>query len=268
MENIFKINRIFVVILISLLVLRVGYSQASFVVHKVIGEPYLQVNDSIKSLTKGSLIDKSAILTMNRDDVVHYINDEGELFKLLDTGSFSYEDLQNIPALQNNPSFLRESFSYLWKELTNTLAVRNKKSGVVYRGEELVVKLNPVDSALIAGNEIRFEWVPKEGKEKDYYFILKDVSSGLTTVIGTPSTKLTLIIDGTLLKYGNQYDWTIAETQLPEKDFPFSSFQIGSKEEIKNSMQKIKQIYSFLSKNGYSKDEIRNISCQEFKICF
>jgi len=268
MENLFKIDRILVVILINLLVIRVGYSQTSFVVHKVIGEPYLQVNDSIKSLTRGSLIDKSSVLVMNRDDVVHYINDEGELYRLLETGSFSYEDLQNIPASQNNPSFLKELISYSWKEFTNTIAVRNKKSGVVYRGEELIAKLNPVDSAFIAGSEIRFTWEPKENKEKDYYFILRDVSKGTITTIGTPSTGLTLMVDENLLMFGNKYEWAIAETRIPPDDFPFSSFEIGSKEEIKNSMQKIKQIYSLLSKNGYSREEIRNIACQEFKICY
>ena len=268
MENLFKIDRLLIVILVSIFATQFAHSQTSFVVHMVEGEPYLKVNDSTKAVTKGALLDKNIVLIMGRDDVVHFINDEGELYRLLDTGSFSYKDLQNIPTAQNSPSFLKESWSYLWKEFTNTLAVRNKKSGVVYRGEKLVVKLNPVDSAFVAGNEIRFEWVPKEDKEKDYYFILRDVSSGLTTTIGTPSTNLTLIVDGALLKYGNQYEWTIAETKLPEKDFPFSSFKIGTKEEIKNSMQKIKQIYAFLSKNGYSKEEIRKISCQEFKICF
>ena len=268
MENLFKINRLLVVILFNFFVFQVAISQSYFVVHRVQGEPYIEVNDSIKSVTKGSLLDKGTLLTMGRSDNIHFINNEGDLFKLFQTGSFSHSDLEKILPIENNSSFLRKSLSYAWKELTNTLPTRNNKSGVVYRGEELIFKLNPVDSAFIAGNEIHFEWKPKEGKEKNYYFILKDVSRGLTTTIGTPSTNLNLIVDGTLLKYGNQYEWTVTETQLPEKDFPFSSFEIGSKEEIKNSMQKIKQIYAFLSKNGYSRDEIRRISCQEFKICY
>ncbi len=221
MENLFKIDKWLVIILLCLLVIQINYAQTSLVVHRVQGEPYLQVNDSIKSVTKGSLLDKNTVLVMNREDVVHYINDEGALYRLIETGSFSYEDLLGIPASQNNMSFIKSGFRYFWKELTNTIAIRNKKSGVVYRGEELIVKLNPVDSAFIAGNEIRFEWEPKEGKEKDYYFILRDVSSGLTTIIGTTATDLTLMVDDILLKSGNPYEWTIAETKLPPKDFPF-----------------------------------------------
>jgi hypothetical protein len=268
MENLFKINRILVLILFNFFVFQLAFSQHGFVVHRVNGEPYLQVNDSVKSVTKGSLLDKNTLLTMGRSDNIHFINDKGDIFKLFDSGTFSYSDLEKIPALENNSSFLRNSLSYAWKEFTNTLAVRNKKSGVVYRGEELIVKLNPVDSAFIAGSEIRFEWLPKKDKEKDYYFIFRDVTTGLTTTIGTPSTAISLTVDDNLFKFGNEYEWTITETRFPPKETPFFKFKILTKDEFKSKQGEIKQISSFLKDNGYSKAEIRKTLCQDFKICY
>ncbi len=268
MENLFKINRCILTIPIFLLVFQHALSQQEFIVHRVKGEPYLEVNDSIKSVTKGSILNDNTFLNMNRDDVVNFVDEKGDMFQLINTGTYSYKDLKEIPALENNTSFMRKVYSYVWKEFTNSMPARNNKSGVVYRGDDNILMRYPVDSASVYGGEIRFEWHPIKNKEKNYYFLLRNTESGNVTTIGTPATSLSIAVDNNLLKSGNQYEWSITETRFPDKKTPFHQFKLLNEDEFKAKQGEIKQINSFLKQLGYNKAEIRETRCQDFKVCY
>lgn len=268
MENLFKINRYLLVLPGFLLVFQLALPQQEFIVHRVKGEPYLEVNDSIKSVTKGSILNANTFLKMNRDDVVNFVDENGDMFQLIKTGTYSYKDLKEIPAVENNSSFLRNSLSYLWKEFTNTMPARNNKSGVVYRGDEIIQILYPKDSSSIIGNEVRFAWKPIKNKEKDYYFMLRDIETGLITTIGTPSTSVSITVDNNLLILGKQYEWTVTETKYPDSNIPFYHFNLLTEKEIKDKQKEIKQIMSFLKQQGYNSIEIREVIFQDFKICY
>lgn len=269
MENLSKMIKNLLTILLFFLGSLSVFAQDNFFVYKVDGTPYIEVNDSIKSVTKGSVLTQETLLTMTRDDVVQFINNSGDIFELYKTGTFSYSDLQRIPAHKSSTTLTQKLFAYVWKELTNSLAAHNKKSGVVYRGDAIVLMLHPADSIQIYNNEIRFEWQPIEGKEKDYYFMLRNVETGTITTIGTKDISLSLVVDDYLLKPGNRYEWTVTETKYPNlKKTPFYNFELLSEEEFKSKENDIKSITSSLKDLGYKPLEIREIICQDYKVCY
>ena len=246
-----------------------AYGQNDFFIYQIKGEPYLEVNDSIKSASKGSLLTNGTDLIMNRDDEVQFINEQGDIFELISTGTFNHKDLMTVPAKENNSSFSRKVFSFVWKEFTNNIAFYNNKSGVVYRGDEYPPMIIPSGNASILSDEIQFEWRPLKDKKKNYYLLLKDVTSGNITTIGTPSTALFLTVDNNLLKPGTTYEWTITETRLPNMEkLEFRSFDILSPEDLRSKASEIKNLNASLFKLGFTRDEIRRILCEDYKLCY
>ena len=158
----------------------------------------------------------------------------------------------------------------MWKEFTNNIVARRDKSGVVYRGDGIVLMRHPADSIKIYHSEIKFEWDSIKDKTKEYYFILKDLDTDKTTKIGTLATSISLFVDGTILKQGGNYKWAIVETKYPNYNKTvFYNFKVINKSEFETlEKEKIKEISNFLEKLGFSKIEIRKTICQDFKICY
>ena len=90
MENLSKMIKNLLTILLFFLGSLSVFAQDNFFVYKVDGTPYIEVNDSIKSVTKGSVLTQETLLKMTRDDVVQFINNSGDIFELYKTGTFSY----------------------------------------------------------------------------------------------------------------------------------------------------------------------------------
>ena len=268
MENLFKVIQAGIAWLLVIGTIQ-SHAQQDYFVYAVKGEPYLEVNDSIKPVNKGSILDQYTQITMNRDDEVQFINEQGDLFELYQTGTFKNTDLQQIQPKKNNTSFTRKLFSYVWKEFTYNLASRNNKSGVVYRGDDIILMRYPADSIQIFADQIRFEWLPIETKEKDYYFVLKDKSSGLVTTIGTPATSLALTVDQNLLKLGADYEWAITETRFANLEkIPFYGFRLLDEKEFKSKQLEIQQLTKDLKQLGFSNSEVREICCKDYKFCY
>jgi len=267
MENLFKIK--------TLLILTLAFtsaqgiqSQNNLFVYKFSGQPVVEVNDSIRPMTKGTVIDESTSLIMNRDDILHFINEQGTLFELISTGRFSQKELLKVPAMQNNSSFSQKTFSYLWKEFTNSIALRNNKSGVVYRGDQLNL-LWPTNNDAIYTSEIKFDWEPVENKKKPYYFILRETETGSMTKIGTYTNSVILFVDNALLKNGKNYEWTVVETKFPNLEkLEFNEFMVGTQKEFEDLKAEIGAISRLLNDMGLNNREIKDAMCVDFKKCY
>jgi len=269
MENLFKIAKVFLLCATFFLTIQDAISQQDFFVYRVKGEPYIEVNDSIKSITRGSKIDKNTMVKMNKNDMIYFINDKGDIFELFSTGEYTYGDLQKIPAITDNTSFTQKLSSYMWKEFTNNIAEKHDKGGVVYRGDDIVLMRHPADSIKIFNSEIKFEWNNIKDKVKEYYFLLKDVDTDQITKIGTHSTSISLFVDGSILKEGSHYKWAITETKYPNYNKTvFYNFTFLSQAQFEALAKEIKEISKFLAKLDFDKKEIREIICQDYKICY
>jgi len=270
MENLLKVKRSYVLLIFLFLTFQFCFAKKNkLFVYKYEGSPKIEVNDSIKIVKKGTLLDKNTKLIMHREDVIYMVNDNGDVFKLFQTGTFKHNELLALKPIATNSYFAKTFSLYIWKEITNTSVVRRDKSGVVYRGDDIVLMRYPADSIKVYSNEIRFEWNTIPNKEKDYYFVLRNKETKAITTIGTPVNTISLMIDGTLLQQGHDYEWAITETRFPNMDkTTFYSFHILSKDEFKNVKKDIALISTDLKNMGFTRSEIKAVICQDYKICY
>ena len=243
--------------------------QNDFFVHFYKGVPFIEQHDSIKPISKGSIIEKDAKLIINKKDVVHLIDDKGEVYKISKTGKYKRKELKKIDAEKNSSSFSKAFFTSLWKQFTNAAASKKNKSAVVYRGDDILLMQNPMDSAKVYASEIRFKWKAIPNKTKDYYFILKDVETGELTKFGTPTNELSLFMDDGMLKQGNSYQWAITETKFfNENELSFFNFRFITKSEFKALEPDIKELSNYLKSLGLNKKEIKATVSEDYNIYY
>lgn len=270
MENLFKVKKAYVLLVFLFLTFQFCFAKKNkLFVYKYEGSPKIEVNDSIIIVKKGTLLDENTKLIMQREDVIYMVNDKGDVFELFQTGTFTHKELLAIKPMTTNSSFAKTYFSFVWKEFTNTDVLRRDKSGVVYRGDDIILMRNPADDIRIYNNEIRFEWDRIPNKEKDYYFVIRNKETKTITTIGTPANTLSIMIDGTILQQGQSYEWSITETRFPNMSkIPFYSFQILSNEEFKDVKNNISLISTDLKNMGFTNSEIQIAICEDFKLCY
>lgn len=268
MENLFKIAKNSLCVVIFAMACNV-FSQDDYYVYKFDGIPYLEVNDSIKPITKGMAIKKESMLTLTDSDVIRFINKDGDEYLIDEAGNYNYNTLFEFSKKTNTNSFAKKYLTYLWKQYTNSVVDTRSKSGVVYRGDGVLLMQYPVDSAKVIGTEVSFKWFKKKDKEKNYYLILKDVETNKETIIGTPAISLTLMVDEHLLKSGRNYEWAVTETKYPTEDeTKFYSFSVMKESEFKILSKEMKTIMAYLKQQGLNRLEIQQTLCEVYKICY
>lgn len=263
MGNIFKsVNKtlLFGLILISFEVL----AQDTFVVFKKTGTPVFRVNDSLAAIYKGTTLDADCSVTLANNDTLLYVNKEGSCFFLEDPGTYGYANLAAVPPKEDNTSFTRRYFAYVWDEF-----IKNKKSvaktGVVYRIEN-VTMIKPADSVRIYRPSIEFSWMMDAPES---YFMLRDQTSGHLTKIATPGTRLTLFVDNVLLKKGHAYQWAVSDVLFPDlSKLEFNRFEVLSQEELRSMEASLKALKADLSALGLTAEEINRSLCSDYKLCF
>jgi len=266
-ENIYKIKILAISFIIGCVFSSQG--QNDFFVHFYKGVPFIEQNDSIKPISKGSIIEKDAKLVINKKDVVHLIDDKGEVYKISKTGKYKRKELKKLDAEKNSSSFSKSFFTSLWKQFTNAAASKKNKSAVVYRGDDILLMQNPIDSAKVYASEIGFKWKAIPNKTKDYYFILKDIETGKLTKFGTPTNELSLFMDDGMLKQGNNYQWAITETKyFKENELSFYNFRLITKSEFKALEPNIKELSNYLKSLGLTQKEIKSTISEDYKLYY
>jgi hypothetical protein len=267
MENIHKIKILAFSFIIGCIFSTQG--QNDFFVHFYKGVPFVEQHDSIKPISRGSIIEKDAKLIINKKDVVHLIDDKGEVYKISKTGKYKRKELKKLDPEKNSSSFSKSFFTSLWIQFTNAAASKKNKSAVVYRGDDIFLMQNPIDSAKVYTSEIRFEWKSVPKKTKDYYLIIKDVETGAISKFGTPTNELTLFVDDINLKQSKSYQWAITETKYAhENELSFFNFSILNKSEFKAIEPDIKELTKYFKLLGLSKKEIKATISEDYKIYY
>ncbi|MBO3116809.1 hypothetical protein J4050_08625 [Winogradskyella sp. DF17] len=269
MENVFKVIQRKGLILLALWFVSTVFGQKSnLYIWRYEGKPAIKLNDSISPVTNGAAITKKSKLIMGRDDVAYIINNSGEVFELHETGTFKHKELSKLEPRKARTSFEKKLTTYLWKEFTNSVKKGYNKSGVVYRGD-YVELLQPLDSTSLYANEIVFEWKAKENKTKPYYFVLRELGTTETTMIGTYDTKIHLFTDDIRLKNGKSYEWTVVESKYENLDkVNFSTIKILNDSEYQTQKTEIDIFIDFLNSIGYSSEEISDVLCLKIRSCF
>ncbi len=266
MEQLYKIKKI------SLLFFFLGYlsinAQSNFYAYKIEGKPTMLLNDTLRKVSKGTKIPKKSSVQLNKNDKLLFINESGELFKLAEAGKYMYNDLKNKTAIKDKSSFTKKYFSYVWKQFTNN-TTNKTKTGVVYRIDNIVLMQQPADSIKIYFPEIQFSWNRTKEENETLYFILKEKGKNHITKIGTNNTSLTLFIDNQLLKRGKEYQWAVSKTKYPNfEKVKFYHFELLDSKQFKAIQEELSELTKGLEKLGFSQIEIKQMICEDYKMCY
>lgn len=264
----YKSQKIITLTLFLFYFVGITYSQGDLYVFNHKGNVnIIKDKDSIQ-VYKGCLIKENQELVLDSNSSVIYINKDGLNQKISKKGRYSYSSLTEFKNNEEQPSFMKAYFSYLWEEFTNLKRETRTKSGVVYRGDEEVLMLYPYNNSSLYSDFITFNWQRIKDKKKNYYVVIKHADSIKYSLIGTKNNQIELKVDGILLKKNTSYQWTITETKFFNiEKLNFHTFTIPGQEEyakLKNDSQKIE---NYLLKLGVNQDNIDKILCQDFKIC-
>lgn len=241
-----------------------GSAQDNLMVFKVEGRPVLKVDNTTKSLSKGSPIVTNSIVSVKANDHLLLINDAGNCFEIKKSGDYSYAQIKRIPAAADNSSFTQKYLSYVWNQFAKNTTTTSK-TGVVYRNDNLIL-LQPSDSVKIYFPEIKFAW--KLDSEENYFF-LKEMETDKLVKFGVMGKNLTLFVDDHLLKKGNMYQWAVSETKFPDMDaLTFYNFSLLSNEEFKSLEPDIELFKKDLQALGFNASEIKIMLCNDYKICY
>lgn len=263
MEKLYSIKYISLITLV-LCCLSVGKAQENLMVFKVKGSPILKVNDSLKSLSKGSQIPSNAIVSLKANDDLLLINEKGKCYKINEAREYKFSEVLKNPVAEDNSSFTNKYFTYVWDQFA-----QNKKSkvktGVVYRNDNIVL-LQPSDSVKIYNPEIKFVW---NIDVEDSFFLLRDVETDHISKFGVSGNYLTLFVDNEFLEKGKEYQWAITDTKFPNlEEVEFYNFSLLTGDEFKVHKPDIDLFKKELSALGLTNDEIKVLFCTDYKICY
>jgi hypothetical protein len=244
--------------------LSVVKAQEKLMVFKVKGSPVLKVNDSLKSLSKGSQVPSNSIVSLATNDDLLLINEKGNCFQINDAREYNFSEVLENAVAEDNSSFTNKYFTYVWDQFA-----KNKKSkvktGVVYRNDNIVL-LEPADSVKIYNPEIKFSWnidVPES------YFLLRDIETNHISKFGTKGSYIKLFVDNEFLVKGKEYQWAVSDTKFPNLDeLDFFNFSLLTGDEFLEYKSDIDLFKKELTSLGLSKGEIKVLFCNDYKICY
>ena len=263
MEKLYEIIRNSACVLFLLSTIGV-HAQNSLVVFKIEGRPMVKVNDSLQTLSKGSAITNGAVITLRESENLLAVDDQGNCYKTNRTGDYTFSELLSAAVPADNSSFTKKYLTYVWNQFTNQNSAKTK-TGVVFRNENFTL-LQPMDSVKFFTPEINFVWnIDAEVS----YFMLKDLTTGHISKFGVSGNSLTLFVDNSILTKGSIYQWTVSDKKFPDlEQIEYFNFSIITNEEFAALKPELDAFKSDLSAIGLSTDEIKQLLCSDYKICY
>jgi hypothetical protein len=244
--------------------LTVCHAQENLMVFKVKGSPVLKVNDSLKSLSKGSQIPSNAIVSLSANDDLLLINEKGNCYKINEPREYKFAEVLKNPVAEDNSSFTTKYFTYVWDQFAKNTKSK-VKTGVVYRNDNIIL-LQPSDSVKIYNPEIKFVW---NIDVKESFFLLRDLETDHISKFGVRGNFLTLFVDNEFLEKGKAYQWAISDTKFPDlEEVEFYNFSLLTNDEFKVHKTDIDLFKKELTILGFTNDEIKVLFCTDYKICY
>jgi hypothetical protein len=245
------------------LIFHSGYGQYSYYVFLKEGNPQFAPK---RSVDRGAYFQEKDTLWLKGKDRITLVNQNGELFPLLEPRSYTYKDILKNRLSEEQSSFNKRYFAYVWQQFTNRRKSK-QQAGVVYREDGEIIVQSPVDSAKIYQSAIWFHWQNKSPQKMGYFF-LKDLQDGHITKIGTTSDSLLLHVDRRLLKNNAHYQWSVAKEPFPDLDnLRYRTIHLlgqADYEQMKNEMLLLLKTFTIL---GFTEEDIKEAICMDNKFC-
>lgn len=262
MEKLFKI----IITLCLALSATSVFAQDNYYVFKTEGTPLVKTSSTVKPLYKANAVSSIMTVVLNRGDVLQYINEEGNLYRLDIAGSYKYPSLKNFKQTDNNTSVTKKYFKYVWESINNELSSQSE-GGAVVRSENRVLK-SPVNGVKVIIKTVKFKWNDSNKKQMSYLF-LKEIETNNVIKLGTEDNKLTLFVDSYILKPKTSYQWAVSGNKTTKhNDLEFQDFKVASSEEAKNYAYTIKKLSIELKKMGFKDKFIKKRIIEDYNIYY
>jgi len=238
-------------------------AQDNYYILKKSGNPFFSKNNSLR---RGEVFSDKDTLTLSKQDTVFLINRSGELFELIEPGSYAFNTLRSYKKVSNGNSLAVKYFAYVWKQFTNQQKSR-QRPGVVYREKRDIELLTPSDSIRFYAPEIEFSWDNKTDSVSTY-FHLQDIDSKHITKIGTSASSLVLFRDNIILGAGKSYRWSVTLEPFPDfNEVKFNSFELLKRNAYLKLKEEMDTLTVALKLLGFSEKDIKKAICIDYKFC-
>lgn len=241
-----------------------AFTQTDLVVYKIHGTPKIKSNNTVTNIKKGLLLNEESKVLLAVKDTLLLIDHAGNAFKINTKGTYSLQDISKNPIANTSASFTKKYFSYVWNTFIKNDNTKTKV-GVVFRNDNVVL-LQPSDSVKLYTSEIKFVW---NTDDKESFFHLKNVKDNHITKFGVNGSFVTLFVDNTILNRGEMYQWAISEKKFPNLDdlvfYNFSLLTLDAFNALKPELESFKKDMTSL---GFSAIEIKEMLCNDYKICY
>lgn len=239
-------------------------AQTNYCVFKVTGEPVLANGNK---LSKGSLITSGNTIKVGASEHVLLVDESGQLYDIGENKEAGFDAIPSFKRVAETASFSEKYLSYVWKKFTKQKAA-GEHLGVTYRNDRVYLQLAPNDSIKIYVPEIHFSWVTDEPDDKSY-FLIKKAGSDHMTKVGVVGNKLHLFVDNRLLQPGEEYQWAVSKEKFPDlTSINLQSFTLLTAKQFKELKPEIEALKTDMISLGFSEDEIKEMLCTDYKLCY
>ncbi|WP_339700194.1 hypothetical protein [uncultured Marixanthomonas sp.] len=236
-----------------------------YVVYKTKGTPINKVENTTKSLKKGTLVNNGAI-EISQENMALFIDKAGALYELADAGSYKISEIKSHPKPIDDGAFSKKYFTYVWKQLKGAENTK-QHTGNVYRDNLLDILVTPKDSIRVFSNDVTFSWDEKNPSAY-YYFFLRNNTLNTLSKIGVHGNSITLFVDDVLLTKGNSFSWGVSQEEFPNfTQIKFNTFKYLTTADYEREKEEIENLSGNLSRLGLSQEEIDKELCQFYNLC-
>lgn len=254
-------GKLFIKIVLFLFFVQVSYAQESLCVYKVSG--IVTLNKKTKSLSKGSLINKTDVVKLSAKSKLIAIDNEGTLFELNKLGNYAFSSILKNKKATEQSGLTSKYFKFVWSELTHEKETKNSIAGV-FRG--YVLMKYPPENASLAGQKVVLKW--DGDMQSSYYLFIRNVTDDSLLKLETNGNQITIYTDSEIFKNGNAFEWSVTTEEFPNlKNIPFYRFTTISYSEYSDEIKKHQPLIEELRKLGLNENEISTEICKNSGLC-
>lgn len=254
-------GKLFIKIVLFLFFVQVSYAQESLCVYKVSG--IVTLNKKTKSLSKGSLINKTDVVKLSAKSKLIAIDDEGSLFELNKLGDYAFSSILKNKKATEKSGLTSKYFKFVWSELTHKKE-ENKSIAGVFRGN--VLMKYPPENTSLAGQKIVLKW--DGDTQTSYYLFVRNVTDDSLLKLETNGNQIALYSDSEIFKNGTTFEWTVSTEEFPNiKNIPFYRFITISYSEYSDEIKKHQPLIEELQELGLNENEISYEICKNSRLC-
>lgn len=252
-----------VALVLLLCVALVSNAQDSLCVFNIKGNAYTKISNSVKPLTKGSFINRTATIFLEESSKITAINSEGEAFKIEEGGTYKFAQLLK-DKVENSKNLTSKYLKLIWNEFTKNESTKTVIGGV-FRGDVLMV--HPQDSVIWASSKLTFTWNTQEDTSI-YYLFIRNIATDEVLKLATNGSQVTLYKEQHLFLEGAEFEWTVSTTEFPNlKNIPFYNFTLIKKNSYADLKLNYKDLVTDLKGLGLTESEIEASLCETYKLC-